>query len=109
MSETSRGIVQAIEALWGGAITTMAAAIAGRLMYHSGEVRARRRRFFGPEILWEAPVAVGMAIIGEAVAAYVGVAQPVSTGVVAVLAYLGPRWFEAVLGRFLDRWIGGAK
>lgn len=47
MSETSRGIVQAIEALWGGAITTMAAAIAGRLMYHSGEVRARRR-FFGP-------------------------------------------------------------
>ena len=27
----------------------------------------------------------------------------------AVLAYLGPRWFEAVLGRFPDRWIGGTK
>ena len=52
MNET-RGLVDVIDAIWGGAVTTMAAALAGRLMWHSTEVRARKRRFFGRELLWD--------------------------------------------------------
>ena len=53
--------------------------------------------------MWEVPVAVGMAIIGEAVATYLGLTQPVSTGLVAMLAYLGPRGTEALLCVWLGR------
>ena len=63
------------------------------------------RRFFGKELLWEIPVAVGMALIGEAAARYIGLSQPVSTGFVATLAYLGPRGAEALL----TTWIGRRK
>ncbi|SOC22201.1 LydA family holin superfamily III, partial [Rhodobacter sp. JA431] len=71
MNET-RGLIEVADALFGGAITTAAAAFAGRLMWHSTEVRSGRRRFFGRELLWELPIAIGMAIIGEAVASYFG-------------------------------------
>ncbi|SOC22123.1 phage holin family protein [Rhodobacter maris] len=98
MSET-RGLIEVADALFGGAMTTAAAAIAGRLMWHSAQVRSGRRRFFGRELFWELPIAIGMAIIGEAVAAYFELDRTVSTGVVASLAYLGPRGAEALLTR----------
>jgi hypothetical protein len=44
-----------------------------------------------------------MALIGEAAASYMGLTQPVSTGFVATLAYLGPRGAEAVLVSWLCR------
>lgn len=104
MSEPSpHGLISALQALLGGAVTTLAAALAGRLMFHSGEVRAHRRRFFGPELLWGLPVAVGMAIIGEAACAWLSLAPPVATGVIAALAYLGPRGAETSF----DRWLRG--
>lgn len=104
MSEPSpHGLISAVQALLGGAATTLAAALVGRLMFHSGEVRARRRRFFGPELLWELPVAIGMAIIGEAFCAWAELTQPVSTGVIAALAYLGPRGVQTAF----DRWLKG--
>jgi len=53
--------IETINALFGGAITTLIGAFTGRLMYHSGEVSLGRRRFFGRELLWEVPVAIGMA------------------------------------------------
>ena len=102
MNET-RGLVEVIDAIWGGAVTTMAAALAGRLMWHSTEVRARKRRFLSRELLWELPVAVGMAIIGEAVAAYFELGRTVTTGVVASLAYLGPRGAQVALMRVLGK------
>ncbi|ETD90411.1 phage holin family protein [Rhodobacter capsulatus] len=95
----ARGLVELVDAIWGGAVTTMAAALAGRLMWHSTEVRARKRRFLSRELLWELPVAVGMAIIGEAVAAYFELGRTVTTGVVASLAYLGPRGAQVALTR----------
>lgn len=102
MSEPSpHGLIAALQALLGGAVTTLAAALAGRLMFHSAEVRAHRRRFFGPELLWELPVAIGMAIIGEAVCAWFELNPPVATGVIAALAYLGPRGAESAF----DRWL----
>lgn len=99
MDET--GLIGWFNSVTGGAITTLAGAIAGRLMWHSVEVRSGRRRFFGPELLWEAPVAVGMAIIGEGLAGYLGLLQPVSTALIALLAYMGPRGAEALLQRWL--------
>ena len=83
--------IETINHLFGGAITTLIGAFTGRLMWHLGEVKLGNRRFFGKELLWEIPVAVGMALIGDAAANYIGLTQPVSTGFVATLAYLGPR------------------
>ena len=72
-------------------------------MWHSSEVRKGARRFFGPELLWEIPVAVGMAIIGEAIASYMQVGQPMSTGIVALAAYIGPRGAEAILSKWISK------
>ena len=74
------GFIDMINSFFGGAVTTLIGAFTGRLMWHSGEVKLGNRRFFGKELLWEIPVAVGMALIGEAAARYIGLSQPVSTG-----------------------------
>ncbi len=95
--------IETLHGLLGGTFTTLIGAFTGRLMWHSGEVKLGRRRFFGKELLWEIPVAIGMAIIGEAVSSYLGLTQPVSTGVVATLAYLGPRGAEALLTAWFCR------
>lgn len=95
------GLISWMNSVTGGAVTTLAGAVAGRLMWHSGEVRSGKRQFFGKELLWEAPVAVGMAIIGEGLAGYMDLAQPASTALVAMLAYLGPRGAEALMGKWL--------
>ncbi len=100
---TDGSFIETINSFFGGALPTLIGAFTGRLMYHSGEVKLGRRRFFGKELLWEIPVAIGMAIIGEAVATYLGLTQPVSTGLVATLAYLGPRSAEAVICAWLGR------
>ena len=100
---TEQGFLETLNSLFGGTVTTLIGAFTGRLMYHSGEVKLGRRRFFGKELLWEIPVAIGMAIIGEAVASYLALGQPVSTGLVATLAYLGPRGAEAVMTALLCR------
>lgn len=99
----SGSIIEALNSLFGGTITTLVGAFTGRLMWHSGEVKLGKRKFFGKELLWEIPVAIGMAIIGEAAASYLGITQPVSTGLVATLAYLGPRGAEAVLTTWLGK------
>ena len=100
---SDNGLNEVINNFFGGAVTTFIGAFVGRLMYHSGEVKLGRRRFFGKELLWEIPVAVGMAIIGDGIASYLGLGQPVSTGLVAMLAYLGPRGAEALLTAWLCR------
>ncbi len=96
-----KGLIDTITGFWGGAMATLLAAFLGRLMYHTSEVRARRRAFFGREMLWEIPVAVGMAVIGEGLSHYLGLESPVSTGLVATLAYLGPRGSEALIERLI--------
>ena len=100
---TEPGFLETLHGLFGGAVTTLIGAFTGRLMYHSGEVKLGKRRFFGKELLWEIPVAIGMAIIGEGIARYFELGQPVSTGLVAMLAYLGPRGAEALLTAWLCR------
>ena len=97
------GFIETINAFFGGAITTLIGAFTGRLMWHSGEVKLGRRKFFGKELLWEVPIAIGMALIGDAAARYIGLGQPVSTGFVATLAYLGPRGAEALICAWIGR------
>ena len=66
-----------------------------------------RRKFFGIELFWELPVALGMAVIGESAAAYANLGQPASTGLIALLAYLGPRGVEALFHKWFDRRMAG--
>jgi hypothetical protein len=101
MPET--GFLETLNSFFGGTLTTLIGAFTGRLMWHSGEVKLGNRKFFGKELLWEIPVAIGMAIIGEAIASYWGLGQPVRTGLVATLAYLGPRGAEALLTAWFCR------
>lgn len=65
MSQKYTSLVELLNAWFGGAATTLIAVLAGRLMWHTNEVRKMRRKFFGKELLWEMPIAVGMAFIGE--------------------------------------------
>jgi hypothetical protein len=95
-------LIDFLNQMLGGAGTTLFGAAAGRLMWHSNEVRKLNRRFFGKELIWELPIAVGMAIIGESASAWLGLDQPIRTGLIAALAYLGPRGAEIL---FL-KWFG---
>lgn len=103
MSDPQTGLVGAIQALFGGAATTLLAAGLGRLVYHGGEVRAGRRPLFGWHLIWEVPTAVAMALVAESVSIYAGLSPQVTTGVVAVLAYLGPRGARDIVDRLLSR------
>ncbi|MDR7125492.1 phage holin family protein [Pseudotabrizicola sp. 4114] len=99
MTDPDTGLVGALQALLGGAATTLFAATLGRLVYHGGEVRAGRRPLFGWHLIWEVPTAVVMALVAESLATYMGLSPQVTTGVVAVLAYLGPRGARDVVDR----------
>lgn len=70
-------------------------------MYHAGEVRAKRRPVFSWDLVWELPLAVGMALIGSSLSEYMGLSDEIGVGVIAVLSYLGPRG----AGAMLERWI----
>ena len=96
-------LVEVLDLWVGGAVTTLLGAFAGRLMFHATEVKRGKRRFFGRELVWELPIAIGMAIIGEGAAAYFDLPPTVSTGLIAALAYLGPRGAEVLLINWLGR------
>jgi hypothetical protein len=100
----SGGLIASIQALIGAAGATLAAAGVGRLIYHGSEVRAGRRPLFGWHLIWEVPTAVGMAFVGEALGSYLALSATVTTGIVAVLSYLGPRGARDII----DRVIGAA-
>lgn len=103
MQDKYTSLIDALNALMGGAATTLIAALVGRAMWHGNEARKGRRKFFGFELLWEFPVAIGMALIGESFAAYLDIGQPASTGLIAALAYLGPRGTEVLLQKWMAR------
>lgn len=103
MQDKYQSLSALIEAWGGGALLTIASALLGRLMWHLQEVRKLRRRFLGIELLWELPTAVGMALIGEGLASWLGFGQPAYTAVIASLAYLGPRGAEVLFMRWFSR------
>lgn len=103
MAEPNPSLIETMLAVLGGAGTTIAGALVGRLMWHVNEVKSKRRSFFGKEMLWEIPIVAGMAIIGDATADWLGLSDNATIGFVAMLAYLGPRWFEATVNRYFSQ------
>lgn len=101
MSDANTGLIGALQAMFGGAATTLIAASLGRLVYHGHEVRQGRRPLFGRHLVWEVPTAVAMALVAESVSQYAGLGPQVTTGVVAVLAYLGPRGARELVERIV--------
>ncbi|MFC3568420.1 phage holin family protein [Paracoccus sp. TOH] len=97
------GLIEAMNKLFGGAATTLLAAFSGRLMYHAGEVRAKRRPIWSRDLAWELPTCIGMAMVGDGLADYLALTDTQSVALVAVLSYLGPRGAGAVLERWADR------
>ncbi|WP_234892290.1 phage holin family protein [Sinorhizobium medicae] len=85
----------------------MIGAMVGRLMWHTNEVRKMRRKFFRKELFWEIPIAVGMALIGAALASWLALEQPMATGLIAALAYLGPRGYEVLFMRWFAAKLDG--
>lgn len=106
MSEKHNSIVELLNAWFGGAFTTMFGAVIGRFMWHAQEVRRMKRKFFGRELLWEFPIAVGVALIGQGLASWLGLGQRSTTGLIASLAYLGPRGAEVLFIRCFGAKIG---
>ena len=98
-------VAELLSVWFGGAGTTLIGAAMGRAMLHISEARKAKRRFLGPELVWELPIAVGMAIIGEGLATYMSLGHLASTGLVAALAYLGPRGAEVLF----MKWFGKPK
>ncbi len=106
MPEKYNSLVELLNAWFGGAFTTLIGACVGRFMWHAQEVRKMRRKFFGRELLWEMPIAIGMALIGEGLASWLQFGQPASTGLIAALAYLGPRGAEVLFMRWFGAKVG---
>lgn len=104
---TPSGIIAWMDAMLGGAATTLIAAITMRMIYHNQEVRKHRRPMIGIELLFEAPIAVGMALIGDALAGYLDLSHAASIGVVAVLSFMGPRGAQSMVDRWVSGKIGG--
>lgn len=107
MQENPQTLADFINYWTGGVGATLGGGLLGRLMWHAQEARKARRRFLGPELFWELPIACGMALIGEGAASWLGFGQPVSTGIVAALSYLGPRGAEVVFLKWLGRKLDG--
>jgi len=96
-------IASALDALLGGAVTTLVAGMSGRIMYHTLEVKKKSRKFFGTELLWEIPTAVGMAMIAESLLIYLNVGESVRTGAIAAIAFLGPRVIEDLFAKYAGK------
>lgn len=105
MPEQSRGLIEAMQSMLGGGLTAFLSALVGRLMWHAGEVRAKRRPVLCLSLIWELPMAFGMALIGDGLGAYLDLSRGSTVGLIVVLAYLGPRGVAAIF----ERWITSRK
>jgi len=106
MQEESKGLVDLINSLWGGAVGVLIAAFVGRAMYHAQEVKAGRRKPLAWVLLWEIPTILGMGFIGEGIASYAGLGPQATIAVVAIASYYGPAGTQAIVERVFFR---GAK
>lgn len=95
-----QSFIEMLNDFWGGGVTTLFGALIGRFVFHANEVRALRRKPIGKEVFWELPTAVGMAIVGESLASWLGISDTARVGMIATLAYLGPRGAEVLLLRY---------
>lgn len=103
MSEKYTSFVQAYESVVSGVGLSALAALIGRLMYHVQEVRAKRRKFFSIELVWEMPTAIGMAFVAHGLSEWLDLGPSATTGMIATMSYLGPRAIDVVFARWSGR------
>jgi hypothetical protein len=103
MQENHGSLIELLNSMGGGAFSTVVGTVLARLMWHGNEARKGHRKFLGVELIWELPVAFGMGMVGEALSSYLSLAQPVSTGLIIALAYMGPRGVAALFEQWCIR------
>ncbi len=79
------------------ALSTLAAALIGRLAWHTSESQRERRKFFSKHLIFELIIALGIAYFAEGVAAYLALEGKVAFGAIIAISYMGPRGIEALL------------
>lgn len=89
-----------------GAVATVSA-LAGRLAWHTSQVRKGLRKFWSVELIWEAPLALMMGIVALGIAEYFGLGVKGTGALASLCGWLGPRGMEALLMLFLSRRGGG--
>lgn len=103
------GFISAVTSMLGGGATALLGAISGRLMWHVSEVRRKRRALFSWTLVWELPIAFGMAFIGDGAGEYLELSQTSTVGLIALLSYLGPRGVVALEEQWAERGRGGSR
>lgn len=79
------------------------AGVVGRMMFHGREAQAGRRRFWGKELPFELLIAVGMAFVGKALAAWCALPPELATAAAGAAAYLGPRVIDIAFDKVVAR------
>ena len=79
-----------------GFLITVLASFVGRMMHHVRQVQRQTRRFWSAHLLWEIPVAIGMGLIADSVANWLGLSEATRVGFIAAVAYLGPHAIDEI-------------
>lgn len=91
--------------------SALAAALGGRLAWHSRLAQKGERKFWSKELALELPLVFFGFLAGNAAAGWMGFDGPVALGTVAVVSYLGPgfaQWAAVRLIEMLGRSSGGS-
>lgn len=76
----------------------LAFGVIGRLMFHVSEVKAGKRKLFGPELLFDLPILFGMVSVGGLIANLLNIQAGTTAfyGVITIAAWGGPKMLEGL-------------
>ncbi|KJV09483.1 hypothetical protein VZ95_11240 [Elstera litoralis] len=86
-----------------GVGSAAAGGVLGALIKHARAVRSGRRRAISWGLVWELPTAYGMGMVGVGLGQWAKLSPDTVFSLAIVLGYLGPRVFDEILDRILDR------
>jgi len=69
-------------------------------------VLSDEKKFLGIEMLYELPIAINMAVIGDGLPGWLDLQQTATLSLVAALFYLGPRGLEVVVSKWSGKIVG---
>ena len=81
----------------------MASVLAGRLAWHTDQVRRGRRRLWSRDLLLEGPTVAALALLTWAATDYLALSPGQASGLGVILGWLGPRGLEVLIIRFWRR------
>ena len=90
------------DAISGWMASAWAAAVAGRLAWHTRLVQKGERQFFSKELILELPIVVMTYFIGIGIAAAIGYTGPSAGAVVCVAAYFGPGGLQWLAQKYVE-------